>query len=224
MIGIYKITNQVNGKVYIGQSVHIRTRWKQHKQNAQDKKQNTQLYSAMREYGVDNFSFEVLEECEKEKLNEREIYWISFYNSFQDGYNMTPGGNLPTKINPQEIYDLWDQGYAVKEIKAILKDKMSGSSIESYLQSYENWSVAESRHRGALMAARTKIKSRQKKDCSTIIKQYDIFGNFISNWNSIRQIEKDLKVPPQFYLQNFKRRNIASRWILVENWISRRYR
>ena len=73
--GIYKITNTTNGFVYVGQSVDIRNRWTQHIRRAVGVEKETQnlLYPAMREFGVWNFSFEVLEECEKDILNKREI-------------------------------------------------------------------------------------------------------------------------------------------------------
>ena len=92
MIGIYKITNKINGKVYIGQSIDIKRRWKDHRTHYKNGKYP--LYFAMIKYGIENFSFEVIEECEKEKLNDREIYWISFYNSNNknNGYNLTNGG------------------------------------------------------------------------------------------------------------------------------------
>ena len=79
------------------------------------KTRNTNLYQAMRKYGIENFSFEVIEECLPEELNEREIYWIDYYDSFnkEKGYNMTPGGIEAIFINPQEIYDLWDKGYSI---------------------------------------------------------------------------------------------------------------
>lgn len=94
--GIYKITNQINGKCYIGQSVHIEKRWQEHKTRSADIKynQSSALYSAILKYGLENFSFEILEECPKEKLDEAEIYYISKYNSFNPsfGYNRTRGG------------------------------------------------------------------------------------------------------------------------------------
>lgn len=101
MIGIYKITNLINQKVYIGQSVDIEKRWKTHKTHSLDyygEDFNCVFYKAIRKYGLENFSFEVIEECSKEELDEKEKYWIKFYNSFLgfencNGYNMTLGGN-----------------------------------------------------------------------------------------------------------------------------------
>ena len=85
MIGIYKIENLITNKIYIGQSTSIERRWKDHKNtafNENDKSYNYPLYKAIRKYGVDNFSFEVLEECEIEELNEKEKFYISKFNSF----------------------------------------------------------------------------------------------------------------------------------------------
>lgn len=92
MIGIYKITNLCNGMVYIGQSNDIFRRWGEHKRKR--KKQNTLLYKAMNEYGIENFSFEVLEECEVEELNQKEKYYINKYNSLENGYNMSTIENV----------------------------------------------------------------------------------------------------------------------------------
>ena len=90
--GIYLITNTINGMQYVGQSVDMSQRWSQHKTAAKNIKETADLYQAMREYGIDNFTCEVIEECSKEQLNEREIYWIDYYDTFYHGYNMTRGG------------------------------------------------------------------------------------------------------------------------------------
>ena len=84
-MGIYKITNKINNKVYIGQSVDIERRWRQHKNSSLD----YPLYQAFRKYGIDNFQFEILEECKRSELNDKEIYYIKLYNSCVDGYNQT---------------------------------------------------------------------------------------------------------------------------------------
>lgn len=81
--GIYKITNQINGKNYIGQSVDIKTRWRKHKESKKD----YPLYRAFRKYGIDNFTFEILEECPILELNAKEQYYIEKYNAIKNGYN-----------------------------------------------------------------------------------------------------------------------------------------
>ncbi len=84
--GIYKITNGINGMVYVGKSVDIRNRWTQHIKRAVGVEKETQnlLYPAMREYGVWNFSFEVLEDCLKEDLSAKEKFYQEVYKAKED--------------------------------------------------------------------------------------------------------------------------------------------
>ncbi len=91
--GIYKLTNLKNQKVYIGQAANLADRWKDHiKAGLGIDTPNNMLYTAMIKDGVENFTFEVLEECERSALNDRETYYIEFYRSQEHGYNMTKGG------------------------------------------------------------------------------------------------------------------------------------
>ena len=88
MTGIYKITNRINGKNYIGQSINIKFRWKQHEQEAKGERRNSLLYQAMRKYGLENFSFEVIEECDREQLDAREDYWQDYFKAKEFGYSI----------------------------------------------------------------------------------------------------------------------------------------
>lgn len=92
--GIYKITNQLNDMCYIGQSVDIAKRWKDHAKCGLgiDAPASNQLYKAMQEDGLENFTFELLEECKQSELNEKEKYFIGLYQADKFGYNQT-GGN-----------------------------------------------------------------------------------------------------------------------------------
>lgn len=101
MIGIYKITNQVNQKVYIGQSNDIKRRWSEHRSKYKIK--NTELYQAMREFGIEKFTFEAIEECELSELNKREKYWINFYDSLNNEYNMNVRDNLTFKLTKEQV-------------------------------------------------------------------------------------------------------------------------
>jgi len=97
MCGVYKITNKVNNKVYVGQSIDIKRRWHDHK-IAAFSKNNAQfdapLYRAMRKYGIENFSFTVLEECDQNDLDQKERDYIKKHNSHgNNGYNQTDGGS-----------------------------------------------------------------------------------------------------------------------------------
>lgn len=91
--GIYKITNINSQQCYIGQSVDISTRWKDHVKCGLgiEASATNKLYNAMQEDGVWNFTFELIEECTREQLNEKEKFWISMYQADKFGYNSTKG-------------------------------------------------------------------------------------------------------------------------------------
>lgn len=88
--GIYKITNLENEMCYVGQAVNIADRWKQHIKRGIGAEPVTRnkLYPAMIEYGVENFTFEILEECDRDKLNDLEDYWQDFYKAKEFGYSI----------------------------------------------------------------------------------------------------------------------------------------
>lgn len=125
MIGIYKITNKINGHSYIGQSIDIAKRWKNHiisSSNKNDKGYDYPLYRAIRKYGIDNFSFEVLEECSQHLLDKQEKYWIKKLSPI---YNQTLGGQSggSTKLNRQ----------LAQEIQQILLQDQKGLVSHSVL-------------------------------------------------------------------------------------------
>mgnify|MGYP003424738500 FL=1 len=91
--GIYKITNIKTKECYIGQAMHIKERWAEHAKCGLgiDTPAGNKLYKAIQEFGLWNFSVEVLEECPREQLNEKEKYYIDLYSSYDYGYNSTRG-------------------------------------------------------------------------------------------------------------------------------------
>ena len=92
MTGIYCIENTLNHNKYIGLSTQIEIRWQNHKRLLKrGKHENAHLQNAYNKYG-DVFIFYVIEECEQEQLNEREKYWIKFYDTKNHGYNESEGG------------------------------------------------------------------------------------------------------------------------------------
>ena len=93
---IYKITNLLNNKVYIGKtSLTVEERWKQHIHDANKNSINEirPLYRAIKKYGIDNFSISTIGEYKEEYLNEMEMYWIGYYYGYTEGYNATKGGD-----------------------------------------------------------------------------------------------------------------------------------
>lgn len=118
---IYKITNNVNGKVYIGQTIQtIKERFYQHcSTKCSDSVLNMAIHRAIKKYGKSNFTIEVIEEVDKDSLNDREKFWIEYYNSYNNGYNSTRGGQ--------------DSSTHCKELDAesIIKEYNSGKSLRS---------------------------------------------------------------------------------------------
>lgn len=107
---VYKISNSVNNKVYIGQTIRpIKDRFHRHINDAMNNILDTHLARAIRKYGPEVFSIELIEECSsQEELTLREQYWIRFYNSVEDGYNETDatyksGGNTYAKKTEEEM-------------------------------------------------------------------------------------------------------------------------
>ena len=85
---IYKWTNKINGKSYIGQTIDEEGRKKDHIRG----KYKCYFHDAIKKYGIENFDYEVIERIEESLLSEREIYWINYYDTFNNGYNLTLGG------------------------------------------------------------------------------------------------------------------------------------
>lgn len=100
MIGIYKYQNKINGHCYIGQSINIERRQYGHKSSAYNKNAddyNSQFHQAIRKYGLENFDYEIIAELSpneytKETLDNLEKFFIKYYDSYQNGYNASPGG------------------------------------------------------------------------------------------------------------------------------------
>lgn len=123
---IYKITNILNDKVYVGKSKNPKVRWRQHK--CHSKKRNTKLYYAMRKYGVDNFVFEILEECKENEVNVREEYYISFLKPY---YNMTNGGDGGGFLNKKHG-DKWKTSIKGSNSKKVACYDLEGNLLKTF--------------------------------------------------------------------------------------------
>lgn len=204
MVGIYKITNILNNKCYIGQSIDIETRWLQHIYESKTLRHKYKIYLAINKYGIENFNFEVLEECplDNKMLDDREVYWIEFYDSFNEGYNMTRGGQGEGnwKYDPDLIRKLWDEGYSFGEIIKIVG--CSKGTAQKRLKGYSDYNATTSHSRGALRAIKEgKMKHLHIGDyynfseaqklffvSSNIpIHQYSLIGEYITSYNSLSE-------------------------------------
>lgn len=133
MVGIYKITNKINNKVYIGQSKDIEKRWENHKYYTYSTK--TQLQCAFAKYGISNFLFEVIEECDVEDLDEREKFWISYYNSYENGYNMTMGGQEGRILDYDSIIADFDDTHSIHKTAENLH--LARGTVRNILDAYK---------------------------------------------------------------------------------------
>ena len=131
--GIYKITSKHNGKIYIGQSQDIYTRWKQHWKEVKSGS-NTYLHNTMRKYGKDNFEYEIIEKCGQDVINEREIYWISYYDSFNNGFNLTTGGDgvKNRKFSKEEIEQRREKALNDKMSKPVYQINKDGKILKEW--------------------------------------------------------------------------------------------
>lgn len=106
---VYKITNDINGKMYIGQtSRSLSERFEEHCYEVRVKRfADRPLYAAMIKYGIEHFSIELIEETDCPK--EREIYWIEYYGTFKNGYNATFGGDGKWYIDHDLVVETYKQ-------------------------------------------------------------------------------------------------------------------
>lgn len=127
---IYKIENLINHKIYIGQTNNPKRRFAEHRAKGYENNSHKILYYAFDKYGIDNFDFLVIEEVDDNDANNREKYWISYYDSFENGYNMTEGGDQPpvsTGVNHPQCNHTIEE---IQLVKQLLKDtKLSVKDI-----------------------------------------------------------------------------------------------
>ena len=140
MIGIYKITNKINNHSYIGLSTKVEERWKYHQSPYNQQRESYKsLYKAFKKYGIENFTFEILEECSIQELGEKEKYYIAKYDTYKNGYNMTTGGedNVGSahpnhKLTDEDIINIrirYNNLERRKEVYELYKDRIGESGF-----------------------------------------------------------------------------------------------
>lgn len=188
---IYIIKNKLNGKVYIGQTIqNPKDRWYRHcaKSNISKNEANMHIKRAILKYGKENFSFEVIETCLKEQLNEREIYWINYYDSYNKGYNNTLGGSsgtTPLKINKEEF----------SKIKNLYLDEFL--TLKEIADKY-NVDKATIKHILYLQKVKLRTKTYKYKE--------DFLIELLNSGKSLRKIESEYGIS-RGYLSTFKKKH-----------------
>lgn len=176
MAYIYKITNKINNKIYIGETTQtIKKRWNQHVSDSLNKTRgyNYHIHNAMRKYGIGNFSIEIIEQCSNEARFAREHYYIMYYNSLEpNGYNFLASSTGSVKVPIEAILESW-------------QDKLSAKEIAEKLGIHKQ-TVTE--HLKANGITQTEIMQRQGRStslrCSMPVLQYSLDGTFIKEWPS----------------------------------------
>jgi group I intron endonuclease len=172
VIGIYKITNP-NGKIYVGQSINIEKRLKQHRFGHDGKK--TRIYNSIKKYGWGSHTTEILEECEIKLLNEKERYWQEYFNSFEQGLNAML---TETTTKRREFGEEFKQNlksskkvYSEDGLKS-LKEKLSGINNPFYGKTHSKETLEK-----IIQANKGKVVSEEtKKKMSEIAKKQSIGG------------------------------------------------
>lgn len=180
---IYKATSITTGKVYIGQSCQtLEKRMHQHLSRATTNYDpNNHFHNAIRKYGFPDFVFQVIEDniINDEVLNEREKYWIEYYNSYYDGYNSTLGGDAGLRRDDLVITALFHEGYTTKEIC-----EMTGYNRSTIYNSYKA---------NGLQEENNKRKNEQNRlRCSERVEQYSLDGKYIKTYESATAAGQEL--------------------------------
>ena len=117
MAYVYLISNDINNKMYIGATItSIAERYSKHIYDTFNISDNSAIHHAIRKYGQEHFFINQLEECSIDNVFEREQYWIKFYNSYENGYNETIGGEGCPKYDYSLIYQKFKSGMLQKDI------------------------------------------------------------------------------------------------------------
>lgn len=164
---IYKITNTENGKMYIGQTIQrLSDRWAEHKKNFSSLQDNMVIHKAMYKYGEEKFIIEEIERCDNELLDEREIFWIAFYNTYHNGYNSTPGGQNAPRYDYELLKSKWDEGKTIELICA--ETNIDRHTVAKALKTY------------GISELDIKTRALGRPVC-----QYSLNGEFIKQYDSL---------------------------------------
>lgn len=199
---IYCIVNEVNFKTYIGQTTRcIEDRMKQHKSNSGNINRSIYLYSDVRDYGWDSFGvFEIEKiECDsladlKKTLDEKEVFYISDYNSlYPNGYNISKGGwLLPNMFDTCRVYKFDLDGNLLCEYESMMDAAFNNSVSEGDISNCCNGKKIATV--GGFYWSKTPefpkhlVNRRQK----TRVAAYDLDGNFIKKFDSIKEAVEEM--------------------------------
>ena len=207
--GIYKIENKINGKVYVGQSVNIKLRWEKHKSDLINKTHvNIYLQHSFDKYGIDNFSFKIIELCDKSQLSNREIYWIDKLNSFKNGYNLTTGGegrpDYEVSDETREKLRVSRIGFKLsEESKAKISKSQTGRKLpDEWKKNISNGHI-KNINNGKIIPNTINLKNHIDKTKEKI-KCYNKNGEIVGIYDSIQEAGRILNIQATNICKNLK--------------------
>lgn len=185
---IYKVTNKINKKIYIGQTIQsLKDRWYRHcaKKSLSEAEMNMHIKRAILKHGKENFIIETLEECDSKLLNEREKFYIDYFDSYYNGYNSTKGGQrgmkpLQTSEKIQkEVIELYKSGLSLRAIGR--KYNIDKTTVKGILKTY-NVSLRTSRTYKLSQEDRGEIITKINVGISRkeIMEEYHISKSYLS--------------------------------------------
>lgn len=187
---IYKATNKINGKSYVGQTCDFRSRVWQHQRCYE--KEDCDFHRAIKEFGFDNFSWEIIETCESEdRACELEKYYIEKFNTYRDGYNMTKGGKGAPYHNARAVVLLTLDGQYIKSYDSAMDAEIDGFHNTDVLL---NCKGKRRQTKGYMFMFEDEYKSNGAKtyrkpepNGMRSIIQCDMKGNFIHKFKSLQE-------------------------------------
>ena len=208
--GIYLITNNINGKKYIGQSRNLVKRWNNHKDQGRHNHSTLLIHNAMREYGIDNFSFDILLECPIDMLDVWESDMIRLYDTFvPNGYNIRDGKKGITEEERLKLSKRMKENNPMKnpDIAERVGNKLKGthhSRVSEYQIEVTKKRMRENnpmKNPDVVKKVKMKMTGR-KQDKERVIRnskytnilQFSKDGKFIKKWDLISDIEKELDI------------------------------
>lgn len=175
---IYKITNKINGKSYIGQTIQdVKERFYQHcATKCNQAVLNMVIHKTINKYGKSNFTIEVIEEVESTNLNDRERYWIRYYDTYNNRYNSTEGGQDGIKL------------FKNLDTESIVKEYKSGKSLREIgrLFNVDKQTIKDLLVRNNINLITTRTYKLSQKDREDIIKDLSLGlsrKEIISKWH-----------------------------------------
>ena len=195
---IYIISNTINNKVYIGQTIQtLKKRFNGHCcYSKSDRSEYMYIKRAIHKYGRENFTIKLLEECPIENLNEREIYWIKQYDSYNNGYNLTLGGQNSNYFNLHR-----------------LEDTVDIEKFKQYILEFKPLAIEVASHFGICKCSVYNLLKRIN-DPNLVLNSYNP-----RKGKDVNDIDKDLLI--SLYKDGWSIRDLVKKFHIVKSKISR---